>query len=101
MDRLKDKIVLITGAAGAVGRAVMAAAKVEGATVITSVLPGRAGAMHALDVTSELDWLRVIAEWNPVSSLAQAMRELWGNGPAAPASAPEAPRAPPSSDLPR
>ena len=32
-------------------------------------------------------WLRVIAEWNPVSSLAQAMRELWGNGPAAPPSA--------------
>jgi ABC transporter DrrB family efflux protein len=29
-------------------------------------------------------WLRVIAEWNPVSSLAQAMRELWGNGPVAP-----------------
>ncbi|MGE2734783.1 ABC transporter permease [Mycolicibacterium vaccae] len=32
-------------------------------------------------------WLRVIAEWNPVSSLAQAMRELWGNGGPAPASA--------------
>lgn len=32
-------------------------------------------------------WFRVIAEWNPVSSLAQAMRELWGNGPAAPESA--------------
>ncbi|MGB3485491.1 MAG: ABC transporter permease [Mycobacterium sp.] len=32
-------------------------------------------------------WLRVIAEWNPVSSLAQAMRELWGNGPPAPAEA--------------
>jgi ABC-2 type transport system permease protein len=32
-------------------------------------------------------WLRVVAEWNPVSSLAQAMRELWGNGPAAPADA--------------
>lgn len=31
--------------------------------------------------------LRVVAEWNPVSSLAQALRELWGNGPAA---APEA-----------
>ncbi len=31
--------------------------------------------------------LRVIAEWNPVSSLAQAMRELWGNGPPAPAEA--------------
>ncbi len=32
-------------------------------------------------------WLRVVAEWNPVSSLAQAMRELWGNGGPAPASA--------------
>lgn len=32
-------------------------------------------------------WLRVIAEWNPVSSLTQAMRELWGNGGPAPASA--------------
>jgi ABC transporter DrrB family efflux protein len=30
------------------------------------------------------DWLRTIAEWNPISSLAQAARELWGNGPAAP-----------------
>jgi ABC transporter DrrB family efflux protein len=28
-------------------------------------------------------WLRHIAEWNPVSSLVQAMRELWGNGPPA------------------
>lgn len=26
-------------------------------------------------------WLRTIAEWNPVSSLVQAMRQLWGNGP--------------------
>jgi ABC-2 type transport system permease protein len=33
------------------------------------------------------DWLRVVAEWNPVSSLAQACRELWGNAPAAPADA--------------
>jgi ABC-type polysaccharide/polyol phosphate export permease len=29
-------------------------------------------------------YLRVVAEWNPVSSLAQATRELWGNGPPAP-----------------
>jgi ABC transporter DrrB family efflux protein len=29
-------------------------------------------------------WLRVVAEWNPVSSLTQALRELWGNGPPAP-----------------
>nr|CAA9315233.1 MAG: Efflux ABC transporter, permease protein [uncultured Nocardioidaceae bacterium] len=28
-------------------------------------------------------WLRFIAEWNPVSSLTQACRQLWGNGPAA------------------
>jgi ABC transporter DrrB family efflux protein len=32
-------------------------------------------------------WLRVIAEWNPVSSLAQAMRQLWGNTGPAPAGA--------------
>ncbi len=25
-------------------------------------------------------WLRLIAEWNPVSALTQACRELWGNG---------------------
>jgi ABC transporter DrrB family efflux protein len=30
-------------------------------------------------------WLRTIAEWNPVSAVTQACRELWGNGlPAAP-----------------
>ena len=32
-------------------------------------------------------WLRTIAEWNPVSRLVQAVRELWGNGPPAPADA--------------
>ncbi len=32
-------------------------------------------------------WLRTVAEWNPVSSLAQACRELWGNAPAAPTDA--------------
>jgi ABC transporter DrrB family efflux protein len=32
-------------------------------------------------------WLRFLAEWNPVSSLTQAARELWGNGPSAPADA--------------
>ena len=31
--------------------------------------------------------LRIIAEWNPVSALSQAIRELWGNAPAAPDSA--------------
>ena len=32
-------------------------------------------------------WLRTVAEWNPISSLVQAMRELWGNVPPASADA--------------
>src|SRR5690606_25141037 len=32
-------------------------------------------------------WLRPIAEWNPISSLVQAVRELWGNTPPPPADA--------------
>ena len=27
------------------------------------------------------EWLRVFAEWNPISSVVQAMRQLWGNAP--------------------
>jgi NAD(P)-dependent dehydrogenase (short-subunit alcohol dehydrogenase family) len=61
MSRLKDKIVLITGAAGSVGKAVAEAVTAEGAHPVTSDLAGK-GAAYALDVTSELDWLRVIAE---------------------------------------
>jgi NAD(P)-dependent dehydrogenase (short-subunit alcohol dehydrogenase family) len=62
MDRLKDKIVLITGAAGAVGRAVAQAVQAAGGVAVTSDLSGRPGMDHSLDVTSEADWLRVIAE---------------------------------------
>lgn len=62
MGRLADKIVLITGAAGAVGRAVAAAVTVEGGLAVTSDLPGRGGIDHPLDVTSEEDWRRAIAE---------------------------------------
>jgi ABC transporter DrrB family efflux protein len=32
-------------------------------------------------------WLRMVAEWNPMSSLVQALRELWGNDVPAPADA--------------
>ena len=32
-------------------------------------------------------WLRFVAEWNPVSALTQACRELWGNAPTAPSDA--------------
>ena len=62
MERLKDKIVLITGAAGSVGQAVAEAVDAAGGIAVTSDLAGRHGADHALDVTSEADWLRVIAE---------------------------------------
>ena len=34
-----------------------------------------------------IPWLRTVAEWNPISALVQAQRELWGNSPAAPADA--------------
>ena len=34
------------------------------------------------------DWLQTVAEWNPISALVQALRDLWGNGePATAASA--------------
>jgi NAD(P)-dependent dehydrogenase (short-subunit alcohol dehydrogenase family) len=62
MERLKDKIVLITGAGGAVGSAVAEAVEAAGGIAITSDLVGQHGADHALDVTSEADWLRVIDE---------------------------------------
>src|SRR5947209_16876177 len=62
MNRLQDKIVLITGAAGAIGKAAVEAVTAEGGRATTSDLPGRHGAAYALDVTEELDWLRVISE---------------------------------------
>jgi 3(or 17)beta-hydroxysteroid dehydrogenase len=61
MARLQDKIVLITGAAGAVGRAVAAAVKREGAGVIATDLAAEAGIDHVLDVTAEEAWQSVLA----------------------------------------
>jgi NAD(P)-dependent dehydrogenase (short-subunit alcohol dehydrogenase family) len=61
MPRLKGKIVLLTGAAGAIGSAIAGAIEVEGGGVVTSDLPGRGRVTHALDVTAEADWVRVIA----------------------------------------
>jgi NAD(P)-dependent dehydrogenase (short-subunit alcohol dehydrogenase family) len=62
MARLNDKIVLITGAAGTVGRAVAAAVKREGGTAIVTDLAGRTGIDHVLDVTAEGDWSALLAE---------------------------------------
>jgi NAD(P)-dependent dehydrogenase (short-subunit alcohol dehydrogenase family) len=61
MARLKDKIVLVTGAAGAVGQAVAAAVKREGGVTIATDLAQRTGIDHGLDVTSEADWQAVLA----------------------------------------
>ena len=62
MSRLTDKIVLITGAAGAIGRAVAAAVTREGGIAIATDLARDAGIDHGLDVTVEVDWQRVLAE---------------------------------------
>jgi NAD(P)-dependent dehydrogenase (short-subunit alcohol dehydrogenase family) len=61
MGRLDDNIVLITGAAGAIGSAVSEAVRRAGGRPIASDLPGRGDVDHALDVTSEADWERAIA----------------------------------------
>lgn len=62
MAGLRDKIVLITGAAGAIGGAVAAAVQAQGGAVIASDLHAGNGIDVALDVTSEADWQRVTAE---------------------------------------
>ncbi len=61
MPRLQDKVVLITGAAGSVGAAMAEAVRAAGGLAVSSDLAGR-GSDHALDVTSESDWVRVAAE---------------------------------------
>jgi NAD(P)-dependent dehydrogenase (short-subunit alcohol dehydrogenase family) len=58
---LKDKIILVTGAAGAIGGAVVAAVRSAGGMAIATDLAG-AKADAALDVTAEADWQRVTAD---------------------------------------
>src|SRR5262245_59808506 len=62
MGRLKDKVVLITGAAGAVGAAAAEAIARAGGTAITTDVAGRDGIEHVHDVTTEADWKRVLGE---------------------------------------
>ena len=64
MGRLRDKVILITGAAGAVGSAVADAVVEAGGLAVTTDLAGCAGMDHALDVTAEEDWRRVIDDIN-------------------------------------
>lgn len=62
MADLKGKIVLVTGAAGAVGGAAAAAVRHAGGTAIASDLKAGGGMDLALDVTSEAGWQRAAAE---------------------------------------
>lgn len=59
---LKDKIVFVTGASGAIGAAVTAAIRAAGGRAIAGDLPGRPGIDVALDVTAETDWRRAISD---------------------------------------
>ena len=60
MGRLRDKVILITGAAGGIGSAIAEAVVRNGGIAIASDLESRPGIDHPLDVTSEADWQRVI-----------------------------------------
>jgi 3(or 17)beta-hydroxysteroid dehydrogenase len=62
MARLDSKIVLVTGAAGAIGSAVIDAVKREGGIALATDLAPKAGIDQVLDVTSEADWERVRAD---------------------------------------
>ena len=59
MTGLANKIVLITGASGAIGTAVAAAVRDAGGTVVATDLTGGDA---TLDVTSEVDWRRLMAD---------------------------------------
>jgi len=59
---LKGKIVLVTGAAGAIGAAIATAIRAAGGQVVATDLKAGGGIDHALDVTSEENWQAVTAK---------------------------------------
>jgi NAD(P)-dependent dehydrogenase (short-subunit alcohol dehydrogenase family) len=61
MADLNAKIILVTGAAGAIGAAIVAAIKRAGGQAIATDLTSK-GMDAALDVTAEADWQRVSAD---------------------------------------
>ncbi len=69
---LNDKTVLVNGAAGAIGKAVVAAVRKAGGKAIASDLKGRPGIDVALDVTSEADWQRAVAAIDRLDGLVNA-----------------------------
>ena len=62
MVDLSGKIVLVTGAAGTIGSAVVQAIKQASGTAIGSDLPGKPGIDTILDVALESDWQRTNAD---------------------------------------
>ena len=62
MSDLSGKIVLVTGAAGAIGSAIMRAIKQASGTAIRADLPAKPGIDTALDVSLEADWQRTTAD---------------------------------------
>jgi NAD(P)-dependent dehydrogenase (short-subunit alcohol dehydrogenase family) len=65
MGELDGKVVLVTGAAGAIGAAIVDAVRAAGGTGVATDLAGRPGIDAALDVTQEEEWRRVLAELEP------------------------------------
>jgi NAD(P)-dependent dehydrogenase (short-subunit alcohol dehydrogenase family) len=59
--RLDGRIVLVTGAAGTLGRAISTAIETGGGTVLRSDLAHVPGMDYTLDVTSEEDWIATVA----------------------------------------
>jgi NAD(P)-dependent dehydrogenase (short-subunit alcohol dehydrogenase family) len=72
MSRLRDKVILITGAAGGIGSAIGRAIVREGGRPVLTDMAGVAGMDHALDVTSEDEWTRVIAAVGRLDGLVNA-----------------------------
>jgi 3(or 17)beta-hydroxysteroid dehydrogenase len=62
MADLSGKIVLVTGAAGAIGSAIMQSIKQASGTAIGGDLRGKPGIDMAIDVSDEADWQRTAAD---------------------------------------
>lgn len=62
------------------GSALKTAEAVQG-VMFTAIFPLTFLANTFAPTERMVPFLRTIAEWNPISSLVQAMRELWGNAP--------------------
>ena len=72
MSRLRDKVILITGAAGGIGSAIATAIAREGGRAVLTDVAGKPGMDHALDVTSEEDWQRVMGAVERLDGLVNA-----------------------------